>query len=58
MAKDKYDFYSVQCMVDGFGNDTYTMAIFPTKEKAQAYVAEHGGEIIGQRWGEYYNEYQ
>ena len=57
MAKDKYDFYSIQCYCDGFGNDTYTVAIFPTLEKAKAYVAKNGGEIIGQHWGEYYSEY-
>ena len=49
-----YDFYSVQACVDGFGNDTYTMAIFKTEEECKKYLDKHPYcVIVGQKWGEY-----
>lgn len=54
-----YDYYSIQCFEDGFGNDTYTLAVFLTKEECVAYGKEHykeeDWEIVGQYWGAYRN---
>lgn len=55
---EKFDFYAIQDYVDGFGNDTYTIAIFPTFEQAVKYADTNcraAVEIVGQKWGEYYN---
>ena len=29
-----FDVYALQCLVDGFGNDTFTIALFKTYEDA------------------------
>ena len=60
-----YDFYSVQMLVDGFGHDTATMAIFKTKDECYKYLKKkkkiYGGHmtmiINGQYWGEYEEEW-
>ena len=55
-----YDYYAVQGLVDGFGHDTATFAVFKTTEECENYIAQNKREIeykiIGQYWGEY-NEY-
>lgn len=54
-----YDFYSVQAWVDGFGNDTYTMAIFKTEEECKKYLEEYPDcVIVGQKWGDYTNYFE
>jgi hypothetical protein len=54
-----YDFYSVQEIVDGFGHDTSTVAIFRTEEECSQYLEKTGrGDLIkGQYWGEYEEEW-
>lgn len=32
---DKFDFYTLQMCVDGFGNDTHICSIWKTKEEAE-----------------------
>ena len=60
------DFYAVQCYCDGFGNDTCTLAIFPTENEAQNWCDKYNktckptagwGEaiIVPQKYGEYFN---
>ena len=62
------DFYAVQCFYDGFGNDTLTLAVFPTETEAQAWCdqcnKEHKptvycgkAEVVPQWYGEYHNSY-
>lgn len=51
------DYFSVQRHVDGFGNDTYTNACFPTYEEAVKYANEYGGTVVPQKWGEFYNKF-
>lgn len=54
-----YDFYSIQMIVDGFGHDTATVAIFRTKEECSQYLKKTGRKdlIKGQYWGEYEEEW-
>ena len=55
--KKEYDYYSIQKEVDGFGNDTYTLATFKTKEECEEYLTKQKNKghikIVGQYWGEY-----
>ena len=52
---DDADFYAVQISVDGFGYDTWTIATFPTKAKAdeylRKYIAEDPENAVGM-WGD------
>lgn len=53
-----FDCYAVQEFVDGFGNDTKTIAIFPTYDKAKAFVQSNEKSdfaIVGQWYGKEYN---
>lgn len=57
-----YDFYAVQCMVDGFGHDTATVTAFKTYEECTTWITNHANEykrlkIVGQFWGDEYFEY-
>lgn len=52
------DYYTIQHIVDGFGNDSYVSRSFKTKEEAMAYVEEKNIEktnIIPQWFGEEFN---
>lgn len=50
------DYYSIQEHCDGFGNDTYTYACYPTYEQAEKNCKEEQ-TIIPQYWGEYNNNF-
>ena len=52
------DYYTIQYIVDGFGNDSYVSRSFKTKEEVIAYAEENGIEkinIIPQWFGEEFN---
>lgn len=54
------DFYSIQFYCDGFGNDTFTSAVFRTLKEAISYIKTEGyafENIVPQYWGEYVNKY-
>lgn len=36
----KFDFYTVQVCVDGFGNDTFIESVWRTKEQAEKHAKE------------------
>ena len=53
-----FDFYAIQGYVDGFGNDTYTLATFKTREECMNFITRKGLDndeytIVGQCWGTY-----
>ena len=55
-----FDFYAVQSYADGFGNDSFTRAIFKTKEECTKFIIQGGFEkdeckIVGQYWGTFIN---
>ena len=67
-SRRRADFYAVQVEVDGFGNDTCTLATFKTKKEAQEYVKTHDlswagcwssepVSIVPQNFGEYKSIY-
>lgn len=55
------DCYAIQRECDGFGNDTYTVTLLPTKAAAVEYAEQNGYDfdnIIPQYWGkEYKNKF-
>lgn len=63
ISKDLPDFdcYAVQKFVDGYGNDTQTVAIFRTYGEAQTFVRDNEESdesdfaIVGQWYGKEYN---
>ena len=50
------DYYAIQERCDGFGNDTYTYACYPTYEQAVKHC-EAGQTIVPQFWGAYDNNF-
>jgi hypothetical protein len=50
------DYYAIQGWCDGFGNDTYTYACYPTYEQAVKHC-EEGQTIVPQYWGAYDNNF-
>jgi hypothetical protein len=58
-----FDFYSIQCWCDGFGNDGYTSICFKTKEEAEEYIKKNKDDledevqIVGQWFGKTYRNY-
>lgn len=57
-----YDYYAVQSLCDGFGNDTYTETIVKTFEDAKNFVRRNNlkrnFKIVGGYFGgEYYNSF-
>ena len=58
---DNADCYAIQDWTDGFGNDTYTITLLPTKEQAINYALAHDYKtknIVPQYWGsEYVNAF-
>ena len=48
-----FDFWAVQAWTDGFGNDTYTICCFKTKEEALNYMyknKEHSRQVVVGQW--------
>lgn len=55
-----YDCYAVQKWVDGFGNDTLTLAIFKTRKEADTFVTykcDGDVKVVGQWFGKEYTNY-
>ena len=53
-----FDCYAVQEFVDGFGNDTRTIAIFRTYKEAEVFAQNNKCDdlaIVGQWYGQEYN---